>query len=111
MRVFQKGLYVAALGMALSGCSLFGNSPVSDNESATDTATSHTVPEGRCSTDRLDALVGKPLTPDARQMIVDDSGATSYRMLRPDTVVTQEYDPDRLNITIDNELISRFSCG
>ena len=114
MSVFQKGLYVVALGAVLSGCASSGNTqaPVDETASDQDQASTQNVSEAGCSTGKLETLIGKPLTPETRQVIVDDSGATSYRMLRPDTVVTQEYDPERLNILIDDEAtISRFSCG
>ncbi len=37
---------------------------------------------------------------------------SSLRVIRPGTMVTRDYLPDRLNVTLDeNDVVSKFHCG
>ncbi|MCM2972135.1 MULTISPECIES: I78 family peptidase inhibitor [Larsenimonas] len=111
--------------MALGGCASQGGSSEAPSEAAASNGaqpaqTTSTEAQtqgasmatGQCTTDGLKPLIGQPLDQKNRQIIVDESGATSYRMLRPDTPMGEGSDPSRLNITLDDEaVISAFSCG
>ncbi len=60
-----------------------------------------------CGASALQRLVGKP----AKQLETMKFGQTT-RFIRPDTAVTMDYSPERLNITIDDaEMIAAVTCG
>lgn len=65
-----------------------------------------------CGLSRIGDLVGKPisatLSDDARKR----SGARTIRVIRPGTMVTMDFRPDRLNIEVDDkDMVTRFRCG
>lgn len=63
-------------------------------------------PEDACGAAQYAALVGKPITEPG----VPAEGP-QVRYIRPNTQVTMDYSPQRLNIDIDaNEKITAFSC-
>ncbi|MCC2976030.1 peptidase inhibitor I78 [Sphingomonas sp. PL-96] len=75
--------------------------------------TDKTAPtQGACRIDGLTDLVGK----HASEALVTDalkrSGARSSRSIGPDTMVTMDFKPDRLNIHTDAAgTVTHFRCG
>lgn len=49
---------------------------------------------------------------EAAQDDVSTLPISSLRVIRPGTMVTEDYLPDRLNVTLDkNDMVSKFHCG
>jgi len=90
-----------ALGAALaSGCQ------------TTATPDDNAQPHGKCNSEAVSSLVGKVATPELLEQARDKAGADVARILRPDDVVTLEYNSQRLNLNTDANLtIERVSCG
>ncbi|EIK52449.1 hypothetical protein YO5_08648 [Stutzerimonas stutzeri TS44] len=65
-----------------------------------------------CDPQPVQHLLGRTATPQLLEQARDLAGAQSARLLRPDQVVTLEYDARRLNIHTDKNLkIERLTCG
>ncbi|WP_412766277.1 I78 family peptidase inhibitor [Stutzerimonas balearica] len=57
-------------------------------------------------------MIGKTATPAPLEKARELAGAQRARVLRPNDVVTLEYDSQRLNLHTDEELtIERIHCG
>ncbi|WP_168169369.1 I78 family peptidase inhibitor [Kushneria phosphatilytica] len=101
----------------VAGCSWFGggsDSSTQQNEAAPSktTALPHHADKSTCGADRLQDLIGRTLEPGVRRQIVNRSGAEQYRVLGPDTMVTMDFNAQRLDIRVDeNQQISEFDCG
>lgn len=68
--------------------------------------------EGACRIDGLTDLVGKQVNEALVADGVARSGAKASRTIGPDTVVTMDYLPDRLNIHTDAAgKVTKFRCG
>lgn len=66
----------------------------------------------QCDHERVQHLLGRTATPDLLEQARSQAGAQSARLLRPDQVVTLEFDGGRLNIHTDKNLkIERLTCG
>jgi hypothetical protein len=64
------------------------------------------VAQGTCPADGYATLVGQPL---AAVTLPADLDA---RIIGPDTVVTMDFDPTRMNIYVDEDgVIQRVACG
>lgn len=67
--------------------------------------------EPSCGADKLVSYVGHNATEATIAAIRKASGAQAIRVLKPDTAVTMDYRPDRLNIDVDeNGIIKAFGC-
>ena len=67
---------------------------------------------GSCNAQAVQGLVGKTASPALLEEARKQSGAESARLLRPDDVVTLEYNAQRLNLSTDQALtIQRINCG
>lgn len=65
-----------------------------------------------CDAQAVQSLLGKTATPDLLEQARTQSGAQTARVLRPDDVVTLEYNAQRLNLSTDDALIiQRINCG
>ncbi|MBE7373563.1 I78 family peptidase inhibitor [Pseudomonas lopnurensis] len=65
-----------------------------------------------CNADAVQHFIGKTATTDLLEEARSQAGASVARILRPDDVVTLEYDSQRLNINTDASLvITRLNCG
>lgn len=66
-----------------------------------------------CGADRIDQWFGKKATPAVRAEIAAATGAKAIRWLYPDSIVTQDYRADRLNVRMDKgtDVIRSASCG
>jgi hypothetical protein len=64
-------------------------------------------PEDACNVAQYAALVGKPATDPAVP-----AASPGVRHIRPDTQVTMDFRPDRLNVDINADgVITGFRCG
>ncbi|KAF1052436.1 MAG: hypothetical protein GAK43_01915 [Stenotrophomonas maltophilia] len=60
----------------------------------------------------MQSLVGKTVTPEIAEEARRDAGAELSRVLRPNDAVTMDYNSQRLNIDVDNQLVVRqVHCG
>lgn len=76
-------------------------------------ATVPAEPEGgACHAERVSPWVGKTATPGVRAEIARATGAKAIRWLYPDSVVTMDYSPARLNVHLDRaDVIRSAKCG
>lgn len=94
----------AMLAAALAACSAQTPPPEPAAPPAADL-------EPSCGADKLVSYVGHNATDDVVTAIGRASGAKSVRVIKPDTAVTMDYRPDRLNIDVDaNGVIKAFRC-
>ncbi|MDX1367024.1 I78 family peptidase inhibitor [Pseudomonas sp.] len=69
-------------------------------------------PNATCRAEAVPGLLGKLATVERVEMAREQTGAKSVRVLAPGDAATMDYNPQRLNIDIDEaELIQRISCG
>jgi polyisoprenoid-binding protein YceI len=70
-------------------------------------------PANACNADKAKPWFGKKATPSVRAEVAAATGAKSIRWLYPDSIVTQDYRPDRLNVRMDKgtDIIRSASCG
>ena len=64
------------------------------------------------SAQAVQSLVGQPFTDATLAQALAAAGADEARMLRPDSMITKEYQVGRLNVVVgaDNR-ITRVHCG
>jgi hypothetical protein len=70
-------------------------------------------PSDACRAAKVEAWYGKAATAAVRAQIAKATGAARLRWLYPDSVVTMDYRPDRLNVTTDRkgDVIRSARCG
>jgi hypothetical protein len=93
----------AAAALALTACTPveFRDRPSSDQSSP-----------ASCKPDVLGDLVGKRASDARADMMQSRSGARTLRWIAPDTAVTMDFRPDRLNVYVDSKgRITRFTCA
>lgn len=79
---------------------------------ATDGGGNDTPKGDRCGAGEVTKYVGEEATSDIRARIAADVGHTRIRWIGPDTVVTMDYSPERLNVTLDaNDVITGANCA
>lgn len=70
------------------------------------------VGEALCKAEATLGLVWRTATQELAADALKLSGARVVRWLRPNTAVTMEFRPDRLNITLDDKnIVERINCG
>jgi len=101
----NRVLPVLLLGTALlAGCSS-ADKPAGSTETAAEQ-------DARCNAESLQALVGKSQTSALVEQARQQAGAKTARVLHPQDAVTLEYNPQRLNIHVDDGLVIRsVNCG
>lgn len=91
---------IVLAALALAGCSTVADKPASNPE------------EAMCNLTPLKRFVGQVSTPAINAEAQKLSGAESLRMKPPGAMVTMDYRPDRLNISLDEKnRITAFDCG
>lgn len=79
---------------------------------STSTAKSTGSDTNICNADAVQHFIGKTATADLLEKARSQAGANVARILRPDDVVTLEYNSHRLNLNTDTSLtIERINCG
>ena len=71
------------------------------------------APPDACGASKAEPWIGKKATPAVRAEVEKATEAKSIRWLYPDSIVTQDYRPDRLNVTMDKgtDVIRKVRCG
>lgn len=94
-----RPLLLAGAALALAGCAHRGPpAPASD--------------PGLCNTSRLKVLVGRPASAVAASEALHLSGARTIRWIGRNSVVTMDYQADRLNVVLTgSKKVRRFTCG
>ncbi|HLR13140.1 MAG TPA: I78 family peptidase inhibitor [Burkholderiaceae bacterium] len=69
-------------------------------------------PEYRCDADPAQALLGETINSDVEARARELSGSKTVRTLRPNNVITMEYNPQRINLRVDEQdVITSAGCG
>ena len=92
------GLLSATLLSAtlVSGCALPGNARLTS----------------RCEADQAIGYVGQRFTPPMGKVIQKKTRSKAARVIAPDTMVTQDFRVDRVNVAIDDRnIVTRVYCG
>jgi entry exclusion lipoprotein TrbK len=93
-----SALLAAAL---LAGCASSPDKPASASKS-----------DGRCNAEAVQHLVDQRITTELAEQARAEAGAEHLRVTQPNQPVTMDYNPQRLNIDIDeDDTIIRLSCG
>jgi hypothetical protein len=100
----------------LAGCSTFTPGGASSGTIGTPPAAAPApvwVPTGgTCSAGPAQSAVGQNATATVMEQARKRSGALMARIVRPGQVVTQDYNPERLNLQVDaSGRITSLSCG
>jgi hypothetical protein len=67
---------------------------------------------GDCSVDNLQGMLGQTASAELVEQIQQQANAKTLRVLAPGDAATMDYNPQRLNIDIDeSEVIIRLTCG
>lgn len=73
-------------------------------------AAAETTPS--CGADKLVSYVGSKASDEVVAKIRKASGAEAIRVIGPDSAVTMDFRPDRLNVSTDaNGIIKAFHCS
>lgn len=68
--------------------------------------------EYRCDADPAQKLVGQDYNSALEQQALTLSGSRTVRTLRPRQAITMEYDPERVNLRLDErDVITSVGCG
>lgn len=70
-------------------------------------------PPDACGASKAEPWIGKKATVAVRAEVEKATGAKSIRWLYPDSVMTMDHRPDRLNVTMDKgtDVIRKVRCG
>lgn len=103
----SRALLLAAPLALLAGCT--GSSGPCNPEA---TPAFPPAPAGECAAAEFQRHVGAELTPALRAEITARQGDRRVRFIGPGDAVTQDFRPDRLNVTLDERnRIARLGCG
>lgn len=133
MNTLRLALLASFAGLALAACSEAGDEMPVENgsETAPGTPGSATGGDGvtppptptptetgdqsatdECGASRVARFVGQEATPEVRAEVQAEVGHGRIRWVGPDTVVTMDFRPDRLNMALDREdVITGASCS
>ncbi|KAA0893087.1 hypothetical protein FQ179_12620 [Pusillimonas sp. ANT_WB101] len=84
------------------------------NVARSDTSQSFTTSNDSkvCDADPAEYAIGQKLTPQLEQTLQKRADAKQLRSLGPRDVMTMEYNPQRLNLIVDDEgMLTRVHCG
>lgn len=95
---------IIAAALLAAGCS----STAEQSEPAVKAA----APTLGCTSSAVEHLKGQIATPELLEQARQQAGASTARVLTPNSVVTLEYNGQRLNLNVDAQrVITRVSCG
>lgn len=93
----------------LAGCAS-GGSDVT--RSSTSQSVDTTNDSQMCDADPAEYAIGQKLTPQLEKTLQKKANAKQLRSLGPRDVMTMEYNPQRLNLIVDDEgMLTRVHCG
>lgn len=76
------------------------------------TRTTEKAGDGRCDAEAVQHFVDQRITSEMAEEARVEAGAKYLRVTQPNQPVTMDYNPQRLNIDIDDaDSIIRLSCG
>ncbi|MWV11404.1 hypothetical protein F3I62_04780 [Pseudomonas sp. R-28-1W-6] len=106
----------ALFGLGLALLAACGSNPEKAPEAAATKVTANSEPsadfDSRCDADPIHELIGKTLDNQLATEARDQADARFLRITRPNQPVTMDYNPQRLNIDIDDAgVILQVSCG
>lgn len=111
MRPTCAMLSAAALLSACAPMNADSNPPPASPAPPAETPASPT-PEATCDAAKVQNHLGHTLTPAMTEQIRLQAGANSVRVIAPDSAVTMDYRPDRLNIEHDARMkVLTIRCG
>lgn len=65
-----------------------------------------------CNLPQAKRFIGMLLTPKLREELADAINHDRIRMVRPGTIITQDYNPERINLIADDAgMIMTIRCG
>lgn len=68
--------------------------------------------DGQCNARVVQYLLDSRITPGLAERAREQAGAAHLRVSQPNQAVTLDYNPQRLNIVIDeDDIIIRLNCG
>lgn len=121
--IVAAGEEEAAAGGAVTGGAVTGDTAPGDTAtgaaaapdtpvSRTPTNTARNAPRGDCGASQVESYVGKSASGAVRTEISAKSGAATVRWIGPDTAVTEDYNPARLNVRMGTDaIITGVDCG
>ena len=102
-----KPATMLAAAALLAGCVGSAQSPTGGGTGAPPSGSYPTGLDNTCDGERYGPLVGQDATALERVLIMGQ-----VRVLRPGSIVTQDYRPERINFEIDgSNRISKITCG
>jgi len=106
-RILLIGAVLAAA--TLAGCAT-GTQGAASNTSATSTSSSANGRE--CNSDLAESAVGQKADAKVLESYRKEAGARLARILRPRDVITMEYNPQRLNLRVDEQdVVISVNCS
>lgn len=97
-----SSLAATALALSLTACASAPDGPAAATPPAS----------GRCNAASSQTAVGRLADAALQADVKQRSGARIVRVLRPDQIVTMEFNAERLNLSVDRDgRINRVSCG
>lgn len=104
---------IVALSGLLAACSSAVDLDAPRTASSSSSSTSMFArSEYRCDADPAQGLVGQTYTDNLDKEARTLSGAKHVRTLRPGQVITMEYNPERVNLRLDErDVITTVGCG
>ncbi|OWY31054.1 I78 family peptidase inhibitor [Herbaspirillum robiniae] len=97
-------LSLAALAVVLAACSAARDTRSAD-------ADANAAAAG-CDASKVDYLIGENVSGYIERKAMKESGAEDVRVLKPDSVVTMDFNAKRLNIHTDpGKVIIKLACG
>lgn len=93
--------------LSFAGCS--SRDTRSDTQSS---SSEEETSQTRCESRSINNYIGQQATSERVEQMRRESGAQTVRTLRPHDPITLDYNPYRLNINIDDDLlIKSVACG
>ena len=103
-----SGIAATILAVALSGCTTV----VVEEPRPLPPLPAPPPAQGSCFAEDAEGALGLEARTGVIERATLDSGARTARLIRPGWAYTQEFNPDRLNIEVDeNNRIVRLTCG
>ena len=94
--------------LALAGCATNSSDLVSRPAGGDSSPSTTQV----CDADRVTGVVGQKVGPELVERARQQAGAETARALRPTDVITMEYNPQRLNLRVDEQdIVTSVNCS
>ncbi|RST49473.1 peptidase inhibitor I78 [Variovorax sp. MHTC-1] len=105
-------LLSVVVATALSGCAASAPAPMPSPAPAPVAAAPAPAPQAQCHADGAKFAVGEPASAQLETAARVRAGAESVRILKPNQVVTLEFNGGRLNLVVDaRNRVTAVRCG